>query len=194
MTELLSWLGEYSPFVVLLLAVGAGILFVLKLIVEHAVSAEFEVRIKDLELRLERRSDFEQVVLMDRFERVKTLSALLSEAFAQMRLPRKGSDALWSKIDDKHYEYLPLRRFTEEMRTSELILTKDLVLLFEAGPRLVNDASAFALNQAMGVADSHQEQLQVEEEQKQIEIAWDQWQANLKSAIEDHFHLENIRW
>jgi hypothetical protein len=49
MTQLLEWLTRYSPAVVLLIAFGAAMLFVTKLIVEKSVAYEFDTKTKVFE-------------------------------------------------------------------------------------------------------------------------------------------------
>ncbi len=46
MAELLDWLTKYSPAVVLLIALGAAVLFVIKLIVEKSISSGFDAKTK----------------------------------------------------------------------------------------------------------------------------------------------------
>ena len=56
MDALMSWLADYSPLVVVLLAVGAAFLFVARTVVEKAVTARLDAYAEDLRLRLGRRS------------------------------------------------------------------------------------------------------------------------------------------
>jgi hypothetical protein len=66
MNELISWLKQYSPAVVTLLAIGAAALYVLKLTVNNSIKASFDTHVKELELGLERRSAFRDKVLTER--------------------------------------------------------------------------------------------------------------------------------
>jgi len=67
MITLVQWLQTYSLPVVLLLVLGAALAFVVKLVVERALDARFGRLAKDIELRLERMSRFQEKVLLDRY-------------------------------------------------------------------------------------------------------------------------------
>ena len=64
MTEIISWLKNYSPGVVLLLAIGAAVFYVLRIAVEKTLSAKLNSYAKEMELLLQRRSDFTDRILM----------------------------------------------------------------------------------------------------------------------------------
>ncbi len=84
MTQLLEWLTKYSPAVVLLLAFGAGLLFVIKLIVENSIASEFDAKSKVFEALLKRRSAFEEKVLSDRFVLITGLSTRLEHVMTNL--------------------------------------------------------------------------------------------------------------
>ncbi len=66
--EILKWAGQYSAPVVILLAFGAALIFVFQQVVKKVVETEFDKRNKRLELLLQRRSNFEEKVLLDQYE------------------------------------------------------------------------------------------------------------------------------
>ncbi len=67
MDAILKWLSAYSLPVVILLAIGGAFLFVFQKIAEKAVAQAFDRHAKALELRLTRRSAFEEKILTDRY-------------------------------------------------------------------------------------------------------------------------------
>src|SRR5688572_27653505 len=90
MIQLLDWLTKYSPAVVLLLALGAGLLFIAKLVVEKSIASEFDAKSKIFETLLERRSAFEEKVLSDRFALIAGLSASLERVMTNGNRLRSG--------------------------------------------------------------------------------------------------------
>ena len=73
METLLDWLSQYSAPIVILLAMGATAIYLLKNVLENAISAGFDRQSKKFELLLERRSRFEEKILLDQYELIKTL-------------------------------------------------------------------------------------------------------------------------
>lgn len=67
MNDILDWLGSYSGPVAALIVLGAGFLFVAKMVVEHGVDAAINARTERGRLQLGRRSAFEERVLTDRY-------------------------------------------------------------------------------------------------------------------------------
>ncbi len=92
MEQILKWLSEYSWPVVLLLVVGAIFIYLVKLITEKAVSNEFDKVKKMTELVLEKRSNFQEKVLLDRYNvAVRIHSKIAAEATNAGRV-RGGQD------------------------------------------------------------------------------------------------------
>ena len=77
--SILDWLTKYSPPVVLLLALGGMFIFVSKQVTENVITANFEKYKKEVELRLQRRSNFEERVLLDRYNCFATFIQKLGE-------------------------------------------------------------------------------------------------------------------
>jgi hypothetical protein len=75
MNELLKWLGEYSLPVVILIVIGGGFLFVFQKAAEKASPGIRHA--KALELRLTRRSTFEEKLLTDRYAALVELNGRL---------------------------------------------------------------------------------------------------------------------
>lgn len=91
MNDLLHWIATYSPPVVTLLALSACLIFVFKIVVERAISARFAEETKALELRLQRRSAFEERVLLERFQLVTQFSNRLEEVRHNLARIRSGA-------------------------------------------------------------------------------------------------------
>jgi hypothetical protein len=93
MNDLLKWIATYSPSVAVLLVLGAGVVFVFKIVVERAIDAKFAEQTKLLELRLQRRSAFEERVLLDRYQLVTQLSNRLEDVRHNIARVRSGTPA-----------------------------------------------------------------------------------------------------
>lgn len=91
MNDLLKWIATYSPSVAALLVLSAGVVFVFKIVVERAIDARFAEQTKALELRLQRRSAFEERVLLDRYQLVTQFSNRLEDVRHNITRIRSGS-------------------------------------------------------------------------------------------------------
>lgn len=85
MVDLLKWLEEYSPWIVLLLALLAANIFVLKKAVESTIESAFKRKEKEFELSLQRRSTFWEKVLMERYTLVATLMKRIETVTTNLR-------------------------------------------------------------------------------------------------------------
>jgi hypothetical protein len=129
MEDLVKWLQLYSPVVTGGLAVGAGLLFVMKVVIERAVEAQFMRLQKEIELRLERRSRFEERVLTDRY-------AAAGKAFAQIQ---KVATDVNRHLHGQHVEGLfregkelaPLTSVYETLDAERYLLGDELVTNLE---------------------------------------------------------------
>jgi hypothetical protein len=91
MDTILSWLTKYSPPVVLLLALGGIFIFVSKQVTENAISAQFEQYKKEVELRLQRRSNFEERVLLDRYALLREIHTKIGVVIPDLNRIKKGT-------------------------------------------------------------------------------------------------------
>ncbi|KRR21335.1 hypothetical protein CQ14_06710 [Bradyrhizobium lablabi] len=92
MDNILGWLTKYSPPVVLLLALGGIFIFVSKQVTENAISAQFEQYKKEVELRLQRRSNFEERVLLDRYVLVREIHAKIATVMTDLNRAKSGTE------------------------------------------------------------------------------------------------------
>jgi len=92
MEQLLTWLGQYSAPVVMLLALGAVLIYGIQRIVERVIEGKFAEHDKRMELLLVRRSNFEEKVLLDQYEMVTALQLRLAGIGADINRVRSGTD------------------------------------------------------------------------------------------------------
>jgi hypothetical protein len=128
MTQLLDWLTKYSPAVVVLLAFGAGLLFVIKLIIEKSIASEFDAKSKVFEALLKRRSAFEEKVLSDRFALITELSARLEHVVTNLNRLRSGQPTPDGFM--KQNEIVPLTEIFEDIEIHQLVLGEEFHRLF----------------------------------------------------------------
>ena len=176
MEGILSWLKEYSPPVVLLLLVGSAVLFVLRLTVEKSIATSFEAHAKKLELRLARRSTFEEKVLADRYALVTDLSARLQKVMTNLNRMRSGQPVPEGFMKQK--EIVPLTEIFEDLETHRLALTEEFYQLFQGNAQLVLKA-ANARNP---------------QEWDDIAKEWLRLGEEIRSAAENTFRIREIRW
>jgi hypothetical protein len=90
--SILDWLTKYSPPIVLLIGLGAVFLFAFKNITENAISAQFDQYKKEVELRLQRRSNFEERILLDRYTILRDIQSRIQRVMTDLRRsPRPAS-------------------------------------------------------------------------------------------------------
>lgn len=176
MIEILSWLKDYSPTVVLLLAVGSAVLFILKLSVEKSIAASFETYAKKLELRLERRSAFEEKVLIDRFTLVTSLSARLEKVTTNLNRLRSGQPIPEGFMKQK--EIVPLTEIFEDLSIHRLILTEDFYELLSKKAQL-----------ALRAANARDSQ-----EWDEVGKEWIRLREEIRLAVEKAFGISKIHW
>src|SRR5207249_4758964 len=168
MTELLEWLAKYSPAVVVLLALGAALLFVIKLIVEKSIASEFDAKSKMFEAVLKRRSAFEEKVLSDRFALITGLAARLERVMTGYPTPNGFV---------KQNEIIPLTEIFEDVKIHRLVLGDDFYTLFLKQAEVVLEAAN---------APSFEDWRSGKE--------WAQLQEQTRLTAEAAFGLSKIRW
>jgi len=173
---LLTWLKDYSPAVVVLLAAGAVFLFVAKTVVEKAVTARLDAYAEDLRLRLGRRSGFEEKILTDRYVAFSDLFMRLQRITTTLNRRRSGQalpEGFLVGID-----IVPLTEVYEELSVREMLL----------GPRLHAPLTA-AAGIALQLANA-----QGSEDWARLEPTWLDAVKRLKTAADEEFSLASIRW
>ena len=122
MNVLIEWAGQYSAPVVALLGCGAALVFVFRYIVEKVVEAEFDKRNKRLELLLERRSDFEEKLLLDQYEVVTNLQLKLGNIGADLNRMRSGIEVEGLM---RGKDIVPLSEVYIELQAKQFLLKKE---------------------------------------------------------------------
>jgi hypothetical protein len=176
MPQLLDWLTRYSPGVVLLIAFGAAMLFVTKLIVEKSVAYEFDTKSKVFEKLLERRSAFEDKVLSDRFTLITGFSARLERVMTNLNRLRSGQQAPDGFMEGN--EIVPLTEIFEELEVHRLVLGEDFYRLFSSQARLALEAA----------------NLRSSEDWRASGQEWARAREELRVAAEAAFGISKIHW
>ena len=123
MDELLKWAGQYSAPVVILLACGAALIFAFQHVVEKAVEGEFEKRNKRIELLLQRRSNFEEKVLLDQYDAVTKLQLKLANIGADLNRLRSGIEVEGLM---KGKDIVPLSEVSIDLQAKRFLLKEAL--------------------------------------------------------------------
>jgi hypothetical protein len=118
--DIISWLTHYSPPVVLLLALGGIFIFVSKLVTESAISAQFEQYKKEVELRLQRRSNFEERVLLDRYILLGEIHTKIGRVMTDLNRAKSGTtvEGLFQGVD-----IVPLTSVFELIEQNRYLIT-----------------------------------------------------------------------
>lgn len=117
MEEFLKWLSMYSLPVVILIVLGAGFVFILKMISEKAISGQFDKYRKRADLELERRSGFEEKILLDRYNIIHELHKRIEFVMTNTNRSRNGRSVKGFMAGDEIvsltevYESLQINRF-----------------------------------------------------------------------------------
>jgi hypothetical protein len=130
MTEILGWLQQYSTGVVVLIAIGAALLYLMKLLIE-----------KTIDNGLKRRSAFEEKVLTDRFTLLASFSSRMHKVTTTLNRVRAGQprpDGFFV-----HNEIVPLTTICEDISANRLVLGETFhQMLFEKTDAMVRLANA----------------------------------------------------
>jgi len=117
MAEILKWLQSYSPGVVLLLALGAALLYIMKLIVDRSIESS-----------LKRRSTFEEKVLTERFSLITAFSSRFQKVMTNLNRVRSGHPVPDGFM--KQNEIVPLTEIFEDLSVHRLVLGEEFHGLF----------------------------------------------------------------
>lgn len=138
MDLIIAWIEKYSAPVVVLLACGAALIFLLQQVVEKSVESEFEKRNKRFELLLSRRSNFEEKVLLDQYNTVVDLQSRISKIGADINRIHHGI-----KVDNlmNGNEIVPLTEIYLELQAKRFLLKEEF---YEILQDEANNLLAFA--------------------------------------------------
>jgi hypothetical protein len=127
METIIKLVEQYSAPIVLLIAFSSAMIYVLKLVVEKTVSTHFDRYSKEIELKLNRRSEFEQKVLLDRYELVSDLANRIERVASDLNRARHGIEVqgLFEKGD-----LVPLSVIFEDLVSKRYLLTERFYQFF----------------------------------------------------------------
>jgi hypothetical protein len=120
MDSVLGWLTKYSPPIVLLIALGAALIFVLKYVTENAISAQFDQYKKEVNLRLERRSNFEERILLDRYTLVHDIQSKIARVMTDLNRTRSGTKVKGFLVN---HDIVPLTEAFELIENNRYLIT-----------------------------------------------------------------------
>ena len=125
METLLNWLSQYSTPIVVLLALGAAVIYVLKNVMENAISAEFDRQSKGIELLLERRARFEEKILLDQYALATELQVKIIGIATDLNRYWKNKEIPVENLF-KGVEVPRLTKVYEQLSTNRYLLRNDL--------------------------------------------------------------------
>lgn len=175
MNNILDWLTKYSPPVVLLLALGGIFIFVSKQVTENVITANFEKYKKEVELRLQRRSNFEERVLLDRYTLLRDIHTKIGRVMTDLDRIRSGA-TVEGLIHNG--ELVPLTEVTDLIERNRYLITERFraILLSQVELEL-----KYANTKDIKVIEKQQS------DYLELEVAFDQ-------AMNEVFGLDRITW
>lgn len=120
MDSILDWLTKYSPPIVFLIGLGAVFLFAFKNITESAISAQFDQYKKEVELRLQRRSNFEERILLDRYTILRDIQSRMQRVMTDLNRRRSGTEVEGLM---RNRDIVPLTEIFELINNNRYLIT-----------------------------------------------------------------------
>jgi len=170
MESFLTWIKTYSPVMAGLLLALAGITFVLREAVKTAVN-------NTLELRLKRRSAFEDKVLSDRFSLIIGLSTRLERIMTNLNRRRAGQDIPNGFMNLN--EIVPLTEVFEDLIVHRLVLGERFYDLFRKMAELASRAANIDAKDEPGWM--------------RISKEWDGLRGDVRTGTEETFEVNKIK-
>jgi hypothetical protein len=133
LSDVLTWLGTYSLPVALLIALGAMLLYFVKLAAEKAISREFDRYAKIVDLQLQRRSNFEEKILLERYTLLRELNARIDDVFTNLRRRRQGTDV---EGLIRNGDIVPLTEIFELIGRNRYLLPKPFLIVLDEQAQL----------------------------------------------------------
>ncbi len=127
MGTIIELFEQYSAPIILMIAFSSAVVYVLKLVIDKTVSTHFDRYTKEIELRMNRRSEFEQKVLLDRYELVSEIANRIERVTTDLNRARHGAEVkgLFDKGD-----IVPLTEIFEDIASKRYLLTEQFYQLF----------------------------------------------------------------
>lgn len=173
--DILELVGSYSLGAILIAAVLAAALFVAQKTTEKAIASEFDRRGKQFALGLERRSRFEEMVLIERYETVSDILSRLTVIVSNLNRRRHGTEVEGLMRGN---DIVPLTEVFELLAAKQHVLTQRFhPLLFQMSGTLIYLANHKSEDGAQQVLATYKEQLET-----------------LQAEITAAFGLDRIAW
>lgn len=90
MKDLYELLTQNSPFFIIMFLVLVSTIYVIKLIFEKSLSQEFDKYKKSMELKLEKRSRFDEKILLDRYNLIRDIQAKQNKVLTNLNRIKHG--------------------------------------------------------------------------------------------------------
>jgi hypothetical protein len=178
MAELAELLRDYSVPALLLVAALAAVIFVLKLVVEQAVTKRLDVYAEELTLRLGRRSAFEEKILMDRYTVFIDVTTRIARISTDLNRLRHGNPVPENLIEGN--EVVPLTAVYEDLSIHEMVLGEALASELRHNADLVLE---FANYNSLS-----------EPQQREHNMRLEKCHARLRELANEEFGLDKITW
>lgn len=179
MESLIDWAAQYSAPILVLLCIAAATIFVLKIVTERTIEAKFSQMQKTIELSLERRSEFEQRVLLDRYQLIVDILARLE------RISTDVNRARWGQHIEGLYVELNGRVDIPAITAVYQDLQSKAYLLSPTSRALLREQAATVIDIANAPSD---------EEYKRIAARYLQNHSRLMELINEEFGTTAIKW
>jgi hypothetical protein len=175
MEEILKWLSTYSLPITILIVLGAVFIYFIKMVTEKAISNEFERRKKVLELELERRSSFEEKILLDRYALIRELQTKIGNVTTNINRIRNGGKIEGFIVNN---DIVPLTEIFELLAVNKYLITKEFHDIFwqqsQIALGLVNEKDINKL--------------------KQLEANYVELMERFYQEMNNMFDLDKIKW
>lgn len=175
MEEILKWLSTYSLPIVFLILMGAVFIYLVKMVTEKAISNEFDRHKKVIELELERRSSFEEKILLDRYSIICELQTKIGNVMTNIKRIKHGVKIEGFIVNN---DIVPLTAVFELLAANKYLITKKFHDIFWQQSQT-----------AMGFANEKDE-LNL----KQLEAKYLELLEKFYKEMNDMFDLEKIKW
>jgi len=151
------------------------VLYAIKIVTEKTIEAEFSRLTKEINLKLERRSQFEQYVLLERYKLISEFASRLNQIGTNLKRVRSGK-VVKGLIDEK--EIVPLTLVYEDLASKRFQLSEKFHSFFVA-----------QAGNVMRIANA-----KTDEEFNEAEREYVNGISKLNDMVNNEFKTERISW
>jgi hypothetical protein len=156
----------------ILLILWSATIYVIKIIVSNTIESKFDTYSK----RFEKRLDFEQKILGDRYTLIMDLSRRLENIMTNINRMRKGMEIPEGFLN-KDNELIPLTEIFEDIDINRLALTEQFYELFTIKAQLALKAAS----------------IKDQQDWTTLAVEWGRNSAEIRSVTDEVFSLSKIR-